>query len=66
MKESYRLNKLSLIDNVANKNLKISILFSLNNFAYSIFKNLKYKHISNSMNEILNKINNFCITQNKA
>ncbi|MCI0450372.1 MAG: hypothetical protein L0Y79_11430 [Chlorobi bacterium] len=58
MRESYRLNKLDLLEKTNSKNYNIRILFSLTQFAYDDYKNLKFNMLSENMLNLLSKINN--------
>ncbi|NOS83745.1 MAG: hypothetical protein HOP31_01285 [Ignavibacteria bacterium] len=56
LKESYRLNKLSLLKVSADKEQYLRILFTLSNSAYKSHTELSFKEISSGMPELLGKI----------
>ncbi len=56
LKESYRLNKIVLLNDVSEKQIKLRILFSLSNTGYKQHKDLSFKEISSDMTLMLEKI----------
>ncbi|MBZ0203220.1 MAG: ribonuclease P protein component [Ignavibacteria bacterium] len=57
MREAYRLNKYNLLEPVSKTDLRIRLLLSLSNSAYSNHKTITFKQLSDSMSVLLNKIN---------
>jgi len=62
LRESYRLNKLQLLDFIAAGDTRIRILFSLSYAAYSGHDKLKFFQINESMPVLLSKIKDNILT----
>lgn len=59
MRESYRLNKLELLDAAAQKEKSIRVLFSLTPAAYNRYSKVKFIELSEDMKLMLIKIQSF-------
>ncbi|MBE2228515.1 MAG: ribonuclease P protein component [Ignavibacteria bacterium] len=56
LKEAYRLNKTPLLTRAAEKDIRLRILFSLSNSAYTNHRVLSFKEIKPDMITLLDKI----------
>ena len=56
MRESYRLNKLPLLEAASSKDSAFDILISLSYTGYSKYGELKYRAIEPDMNKLIAKV----------
>jgi len=63
LRESYRLNKLSLADKVMESDLNVKILFTLSSGGFEKYLSLDFQKINISMIALMEKINIYLTNQ---